>query len=428
MAFETGEVAATDNSGAEDFNFDDLLSDPNPDQADEKVSQDSVAAVKDEDDDKVDDKADKAKSTKSEDKDEAEELDLRDDDSSDEKEKEKDEEITFFEIPRRQEILKQYPDLFKKFPGLENAVYRGKAYREIFPTVQDAREAATNSENFKNIASVVNQGSIKEVLDELKTGNPEAFKKITNPGSYLKTLAEVDKDSYENVIGHVMTNTLLEAFSKGKELGETDEGKNLRAAAQIINKFLFQTHEIKPSGIKSEETKSDPEQDKFARQKAEFERSRYLAAASDITAKVERVVRSSIEKNIDPKGQMSDYVKEKAITDVLGLLNKEYQSDSRYQSIIGKLIQESYKDNYSDRTKSKVKDAILNKAKTVLGDAIRKVKSEALKGVAARNRTESKDNKPIARGTVATSRPSSEKAKSDVKSFKGSTLDFLNQD
>src|SRR5216684_3091765 len=53
------------------------------------------------------------------------------------------------EIPKRQAILKEFPELFKKFPAIEHAIYREQQYAEIFPTLDDAKEANARLDDFK---------------------------------------------------------------------------------------------------------------------------------------------------------------------------------------------------------------------------------------------------------------------------------------
>src|SRR5258708_6881820 len=62
--------------------------------------------------------------------------------------KESDENIDVEAPPRKKEILKEYPELFKKFPFLEKMMYRDREYSQLFGSFDDAKEIAERSESF----------------------------------------------------------------------------------------------------------------------------------------------------------------------------------------------------------------------------------------------------------------------------------------
>src|SRR5216684_2440964 len=68
------------------------------------------------------------------------------------------EEEKYEEIPKRQAILKEFPELFKKFPAIEHAIYREQQYAEIFPTLDDAKEANARLDDFKAFESELFDG------------------------------------------------------------------------------------------------------------------------------------------------------------------------------------------------------------------------------------------------------------------------------
>lgn len=398
--------------------LDELIGDDeSPDE--EVVSDDKVVPVKPAE--KKEDKEDKT-----------DDDDLEVEDDNDEEFKLDDnEEINFYNIPRRKEILKQFPELFKKFPGLEHSLYGSKTYREIFPTVHDAREAKQAADRFNEVVATVRSGDIKSVLGDIKANNPEGFKKLTN--TYLATLAEVDKDAYFENLSAIMSNTLAAAFESGKALGDTDEAKNLRAAAQIINKFVFQTTNIQPRALGQPAQQDDPQKAELDKQRATFARQQFDAAANDVSSRTVGTIRGAIEKKIDPENRMSDYVRSKAIDDAMVLLNREMGNDNYYINVIDKLWLASHKENYSNESKKRIVGAVFKKAQTVIPDILRKVRTDALKGMAARDRdaSQSRDNRPVNRGRPASqdvSNKSNDRLKEEAKNFKGSTLDFLMKD
>jgi hypothetical protein len=46
------------------------------------------------------------------------------------------EDLRYTNVPTRDTLKKAYPDIFKKYPELDRAIYREKAYTEIFPSIK----------------------------------------------------------------------------------------------------------------------------------------------------------------------------------------------------------------------------------------------------------------------------------------------------
>jgi len=86
----------------------------------EELSKDDILDILNEDDDKVKDD-DKKKDDEEEKEKEDSEEDDKEDDLEDDDEEEIDEDLELAVPVRKKEILKAYPDLFKKFPYLEAA-------------------------------------------------------------------------------------------------------------------------------------------------------------------------------------------------------------------------------------------------------------------------------------------------------------------
>ncbi len=67
----------------------------------------------------------------------------------------------YADIPKRQQILKEFPELFKKFPAIEHAIYREQQYAEVFPTINDAKEALARNQDFKSFENELFSGDLR---------------------------------------------------------------------------------------------------------------------------------------------------------------------------------------------------------------------------------------------------------------------------
>src|SRR6187399_41792 len=77
-------------------------------------------------------------------------------------------ELEFVNVPRKKEILKEFPEIFKKFPGMERALYKEAQYAELFPTMQEAKDAKEELRNLKGVESEIMNGDIESVLRSVK--------------------------------------------------------------------------------------------------------------------------------------------------------------------------------------------------------------------------------------------------------------------
>ena len=346
----------------------------------ELLSDDKKKPIKDKDDeDETDDETKKKKDEK---------LELDEEEPTDE-------DLDNVEEVPRAAILKEYPELFKKFPQLEHAYYREKKYAELLPTLDDARQAVDKSQAFDKYAQSVNEGNLDGLLAEVKSNDEDAFGRIVD--NYLPNLAKTDKDAYFHVVGNVIKNTISAMAVEG----HNTENDQLKAAAIILNQFIFgnSTYKAPISFGKPQDTKSD----EIKNERQKLTQEKFDGALEDLSTKSSNIIKSTISKYIDPKDSMTDYVKRTAINEALTEVQNSLSNDTRFRATIDKLWQKVFETNFSRISQENVRKAYLNRARAVLPDIIKKHRNAALKGLGKRvtdDREEPADNKrgPIARG------------------------------
>jgi len=414
--------SSVDNNTSGDLSKEDIL-DVLMDGADTVDKSDKTDKAKDEELDlDVKDESDESDSEETETENDDSETE-EEDKPIEEIELKEDDELDYKDVPKRQEILKAYPDIFKKFPGVEKAIYREQQYAEVFPTIADAKEAGQRLNTLKEFEGELLSGSIERVLASVKSTDDSAFQKITS--GLLQTLAKVDEKAYYGTLNFVIKNALHSAYTTGKQ----GDDEQLQIAAQLLHKYIYGSTNVTllPAGTKSEEP--NPKEIELNNREKSFASQQLGLAVNDITTRTDNVIKSAIDKNIDPRGVMTPYVKNKAMEDVIKNVQKEIISDTRFIAIKDKLWENAIKENFSEASKVKIRNALLSKAKTVLPGIIQKVKADALKGQASRNRgaNESKDDKPVTQGKMAnSSNKSSGGSKKDPSKL--TSLEFLMQD
>lgn len=311
---------------------------------------------------------------------------------------------------RRKEILKAYPDLFKKFPYLEKAYYRDKQFTEVFPDLETAKEAVGKASSFDKMESYLMDGSSTQVLAAVKQANPDAFNKIAD--NYLTSLLEVDQGAYYNVIGNVIKQTVATMLNDGKHRND----EVLQEAARVLNHFVFQTDQpLQPTRLSKPK---DNEAIRIEEERKAFTQERFQTTLGDLENKVGNILKSTISQNIDPKQAMSDYVRRNAARDAYDELETLIDQDAPFRKNLDRLWEKAFEAKFSKQSTDAIRSAYLSKAKTLLPRVIQKTRSDALRGMGKRVVTHDEDEEstPIEPKPRKAAPPSNSGGKSTPKS------------
>jgi hypothetical protein len=346
------------------------------------------------------------------------------------------EELELITPVRRKEILTKYPTLFKDFPYLEKAYYREQKYTELLPTIADAETAVEKSKILDSYEEEIMDGSTESLLTAVRENDRNSFNKLVD--NYLPNLYKVDEDAYYHTIGNIIKHTIISMVRDGKEQS-SDE---LASAANILNQYMFGTDKfIPPRGLaKTGEAKPEDKsrEDEIQQRELEFTERQFNSALDSVGTRIDNILKSTVDKNIDPNESMTEYVRRNASREVLESLDNLIENDSRFKTIYDKLWERAFEDNFSDVSMDKIKSAYLSKAKTLLPELIKRSRNEALKGLRRAsneddiNKKDKKGPLPVGRIRSSTSSPNSgkdsvrDRAKAIPKGV--STLDYLNQD
>lgn len=341
-----------------------------------------------------------------------------DEDGEDEEDHRLELEEPMMEPASRKAILAKYPDLFKNFPWLEHAHYRNNEFSQIFPTIEEAKEAAERVGILNDIENTLRDGDSKSILQQVKNSDPSAFAKLVD--NYLINLGQVDKDAYFHVLGNV-TKSTIQAMLK---TADKEQSKPLKAAAEILNHFIFGTRDITPPSRLSQEESSDDS--KLKQERAEFIREQFRTVSDELYTETRNLIKANIQTNIDPRGKMAPYVKKKAVEDALNSLENVIKNDRGFRTSLDRLWERALQNKFSKEAKTSIKSAYLHRAKSILPEAIKSARREALRGTGHR---EEKDRK----GPLSIGRSSSNNRGKDSPGAKKippgmSTLDYLNMD
>lgn len=327
--------------------------------------------------------------------------------------------------PRKKEILKEYPELFKKFPFLEKMMYRDREYTELFGSFDDAKEISEKSEIFNQFESQLLSGKTEEILKNVKDTDERAFNIIVD--DYLPTLAKVDKEAYFHVVGNLNKRLIMEMVQEANETNNDD----LKQAALLVNQFVFGTAKF-TAPTNRVEKKESAEQSEAEQERLNFTKERFETARDDLQSQVDNTLRATISDYIDPKGNMSPYVKKNAISDAMKILGESIASDSTVVKNLDKLWRASFDSKFNKDSLGKIKSFYLSKARVNLKNAILKARSEALKDATPR---ENREKEEVVEETsrarprnIPPGRPSQPKGKTNGPQKGESVTDFFMRD
>jgi len=381
-----GGILDSSTSGSKELSKQDILEILNKDDVDDK----EVIPLKDKED-KDDKKTEKEEGEDDKEADEDSEKDKDEEDNEEDEDlkaledelEEPDEEKLELSTPTsRREILKKYPKIFKDFPYLETAYYREQAFTKLLPTIEDAKEAVDKSQTLDKFESDLSEGNTELVLRAVKENNPKAYNKLID--NYLTTLNKIDDKAYHHVLGNVMKHTIMAMVQEARTSGS----EPLEQAATVLNQFIFGSSKFTaPEKLSKDNDKTSEDSDKenkLTERERAFARQQYDTANEEVSNRVNKAYKATIEANIDPKNSMSEYVKRTASREALEELESLIRKDTRFKSLVDKLWENSFKNGHNADSIAKIRKAFISKAQTLLPLVIRKARNEALKGMGKR--------------------------------------------
>lgn len=289
-----------------------------------------------------------------------------------------DDEFKFVTPFKKSEVLKAYPDIFKKFPDMEQKIYKGQAYEEVFPTVKEAKESKEHLEVLERAEAALFSGDLTDILKSVKNEDDEAFKRIVE--GFLPTINNLDRTSYVHVIGNVgkyfIENIVGEANRFPKD---SDQQRQLMLSAATLNQYLFGTTQYTPpTKLAKEVTDGDK---KLKAREQELLSQRFSEIQSDLVERTQNQIKATINKYIDPKESMSMYVRSKAIDDCMKLLDQNIGSDEAFKAKLDRSWANVIESNFAKASQEQVRTAYLGRVQSVLLDIIKKVRADAMSGM-----------------------------------------------
>jgi hypothetical protein len=349
---------------------------------------------------------------------------------SEEGAKSEEEPVTYYDRPSVKQIKEKYPDFFKTFPQIRDMYFRESEFSKVFPTVDDAREAASSAESFVTLRDAALNGDAKTILTAVGEADPKALHKMA--GNLLSNLYDISKDAHWEAVAPVLQNVVQSFYNEGKTTNNTD----LTNAALHLSKFLFNNFDVAKgkSVVKSQSPEATEELKKiedernklFAEKLTGFTNSVYTEGGDGLLGLI------GADRKIDPEGNLTKGMKDYVINKVIEEVNQQMQSDPEHVRMMQSLWTKAKREGFGDTWKSRLVTAYLARAKSLVPGVRAKYVSEILgTSVKSSDKTRTKVEhqngrvEPGQSGLAAKDRPVKFSAK-EIDWSKTSDLDFIN--
>jgi len=276
-----------------------------------------------------------------------------------------------YERPSIQEIKKEFPDFFKKFPIFRDVVFREIEYTKMFPTIEDAKEAVEDNIAFNGLRDSVLSGNPTELLNAVTETDKKAAEKFAL--NFLPALHKNHNELYVATITPLFEN-LIRTVAKS-------ENENQRNAALVMAKWLwgeegFAIAEGKKTFARNLEESEDEK--KLKKEREEFETSKYTEFRTSVLGEMQSGLAKMITRGLDPDNTMSERAKQTLVKEIIEEVDKAMASDSSHMTNMNARWLRSRKEGLNSASKEKIVSAYLSRAKQVIPSIRDKVRNDFL--------------------------------------------------
>lgn len=280
--------------------------------------------------------------------------------------------------PSWSKVTEKYPNFFKEFPEIRNALGRDREYSEMFPDgIEQAKSVIENDKDFRFFEKTVEEGNAKEFLSVIKEADKADLTKFAD--NFLPALREIDGKLHMEVTAPLVLEVLQQAYQDGARAGN----ENLLNSAEHLAKYIFGNHEFASGKAKlsMREQKTDvksSEKDEISKERREFLIERYNIAITDVDNgcrdRLSDVIREQLPEDL------SEFTAKHVISDIIDEVDIVVSKNPEHTRMIKKLWQEAEKNRFDSSSSRRLINAYIQSAKEVLPDIRRKLVSSATRG------------------------------------------------
>lgn len=335
--------------------------------------------VDEDEDDPGEKKEKKPKGKKKDDEEEDEPVEEEEDEleEEDEQEDEEDDEKSPKEIEEKPATFKnlkaKYPNLFKEFPQLKSALGLTPRFLEVFPDPESAREAAEKAQEYDNLEqTIVTNGDPRLLVNTLSENAPKSLTKFV--AAFGEAVRKVSQQDYIALSTPIIEELCYHAALHGQKLGGK-VGQNLELAAKHIANYVFANGgEIPDISKRTEKAPSEAER-LLEKERGEHAQKEFTRALSEVGESATSEINKVLANKLDG---LSPFERKAVIKDAREELDTALKNDKSFQQTIRTLWKRASESGYSEESKSRIRRAWLDRARTLAPGIRNRLRQEAL--------------------------------------------------
>lgn len=264
-----------------------------------------------------------------------------------------------------QQLKKRDPKLLKDMPELRSVLFREKQYTELFPSIEEAKDAREQTEVFSQFQRDISSGDSRTLVDALEGVGKRNLQDFV--ANFIPTIKEKSKDLYLGMIYPELKN-LFRAASKS---GNND----IKVSAENLHFFVFGNGELgSDAGLSV--AKKDPRDEEITKREHALEARAYGNFFQDTSQVATKRLNFSIAKSFEGSG-LSDWTVKKMSDEIFSYIDSEIKKDARHMGNMNNLWKQAKSTGYTSEGKDRIINAYLSRAKLLLSKARQKVLSDA---------------------------------------------------
>lgn len=315
---------------------------------------------------------------KEEDEEESEE---KPEEEEDESSKEEEEQTPVIQLrphrPTVREINAKYPNFFKDFPDMRHMLFREGEYSSLFPTIDDAKEAANRSDDFNKFSDLVTSGKSEDFQEFLKGVAEVGNDTLTNmAANFLPALHAMNRDMYYRVTSPIAESVLRNAYRVGVQNGnENLKNAALQMALWAFGDMAFATGDKQSEPLKAEVKKDD----KLEKEKQEFYQTKYNDLQTSVRSTADTRLRQEVRKGLDPNGVFNEFTTDLLVDKIMQQVGATLEHDDRHMKTMNSLWKNAHRAGFAGNWKDRILSTYLSGARAIMPAIRTAVRNSAMK-------------------------------------------------
>lgn len=312
-------------------------------------------------------------------------------------------------------IKEKYPELTKN-KDFRELYFRDKAFTEVFPTVADAKDAATKAEQLDLLDQTLVEGEVDTIFSTI---NDDVLRNIST--KILPALYKVNKQYFANATRPIIVDVMHGVLEQAQRTGD----KNLEISVRNISRALTGKPDLPSRTPPTVDPAVEEERNKLRQARESLFRGQernFLTAADKMVSKR---IEALVVDGLDPKKELNEFsrnaVKEKTIADIERIM----RTDENYKVKMRQLHRLATRSNFPDEYKARMVAASLERVKKLIPVLRNKHRTAALGKQSTKSETPS-SKKIVSTNEKVTTGPSRITSARQIDMRRTSEEDFLN--